>query len=212
MATTTTRRKTVLHIGCGTSSLSSMDVPADSYIDRKVMRPFPRKIWEEIRVDLNPKVEPDVIADAAELPFEDESADALVCIACLEHLPEKRAGQALMEFHRVLRTGARMILQVPNLEAAAREIVEGRGWHVLYDSAAGSVRAIDIVYGHQQMASENPLMSHRTGFTTATFGEWLAAVGFDGDIEIAGWDLWAYVTKVQKERDDELGCLYHRPV
>jgi methionine biosynthesis protein MetW len=53
------------------------------------------------------------VADAAELPFADESFDVAVCVEVLEHLfaPQR----AMAEIHRVLRPHGRLIVTVPNV-------------------------------------------------------------------------------------------------
>lgn len=197
--------KTVAYVGSG--GFSVFDERA---YHGHLLQFFNTDDWEEIRVDLNPDVEPDVVADARDLPFEDASLDAVVCLACLEHLPEAHAGEALWEFHRVLCDNGQLIVAVPDLEIAARLIVEGKGLEVLYESDAGPVRALDMVYGHQRMAATNHFMAHQTGFTSQSLALWLWETGFDGKIDRTDADLWAYVTKVkphQKERD-AIGHLY----
>lgn len=203
---TRTPTKTVLHVGCAYTSVFDRE----AYRGHLLQFFENPKEWNEIRVDLDPAVEPDVVADAHDLPFEDESADTLVCLACLEHLTESLAGATLLEFHRVLRPKGRLILQVPNLELAAKAIVEGRCLEILYESDAGPVRALDLIYGHQQMATGNPLMSHRTGFTAGTLAIWLWESGFDGRVDSTDTDLWAYVEKIKEHERGEntLGCLY----
>jgi SAM-dependent methyltransferase len=53
----------------------------------------------------------DHVAPANELPLETGRVDAVVCTQVLEHLAEP--GEALDEFHRVLRPGGRLIITVP---------------------------------------------------------------------------------------------------
>jgi len=48
-----------------------------------------------------------VVGDVADLPFEDESFDVVMCNAVLYHLPVPNAG--LREFARVLRAGGRFV-------------------------------------------------------------------------------------------------------
>ena len=50
-------------------------------------------------------------ASATDLPFADATADALVALNLLEHLPDD--GAALTEFARVLRPGGRAVVVVP---------------------------------------------------------------------------------------------------
>ena len=54
-----------------------------------------------------------VIADAGELPFEDESFDVVTCIEVLEHL--LRPDHAVAEALRVLRPGGRLVVSTPNV-------------------------------------------------------------------------------------------------
>src|SRR5207249_1123612 len=54
----------------------------------------------------------EVIEDAAQLPFQDQSFDVAICIEVFEHLfaPDKAAAEIL----RVLRPGGTLIASVPN--------------------------------------------------------------------------------------------------
>jgi SAM-dependent methyltransferase len=52
------------------------------------------------------------VRDASDLPFEDESFDAAICIEVLEHLFAPQ--DAAAEIRRVLRPGGRLIASVPN--------------------------------------------------------------------------------------------------
>src|SRR5207344_2532427 len=51
-------------------------------------------------------------ASATDLPFGDATADGLVALNLLEHLPDDLA--ALAEFARVMRPGARAVIVVPS--------------------------------------------------------------------------------------------------
>lgn len=52
------------------------------------------------------------IADVTNLPFKDESFDAVICSEVLEHIPENRT--AISELVRVLKTGKNMVVSVPS--------------------------------------------------------------------------------------------------
>lgn len=53
----------------------------------------------------------DIVAQAHDIPLEDDSLDAIVCTQVLEHLPEPWV--AVEEFHRLLRPGGKVIITAP---------------------------------------------------------------------------------------------------
>jgi 2-polyprenyl-3-methyl-5-hydroxy-6-metoxy-1,4-benzoquinol methylase len=55
-----------------------------------------------------------VLADAADMPFKDESFDSVIGFQVLEHLPDASADRFISECHRVLRPGGNVILATPN--------------------------------------------------------------------------------------------------
>ncbi|MBX2866360.1 methyltransferase domain-containing protein [Candidatus Kaiserbacteria bacterium] len=69
-------------------------------VDYKVLDPVP---------DYNP----DIVGDIHNLPFEDDSVDALLCIAVLEHV--ENPIQAAKEMYRVLKPGGYLFVYVPFL-------------------------------------------------------------------------------------------------
>ncbi len=58
-------------------------------------------------------IEIDVIGSAYELPFKDDSFDAVLCTETIEHL--ERPQQAIDEMYRVLKSGGKVILSTPFL-------------------------------------------------------------------------------------------------
>jgi SAM-dependent methyltransferase len=56
------------------------------------------------------------LAEAAELPFADDFFDIAMAIGVLEYMDPEYAGRALAELGRVLRTGARAVFDIPNME------------------------------------------------------------------------------------------------
>jgi SAM-dependent methyltransferase len=68
-----------------------------------------------VSVDIDPVVA-EVQADLADLPFPDESFDFALCVHVFEHVPDDRAAAA--ELYRVLRPGAKALIQVPPSDLA----------------------------------------------------------------------------------------------
>lgn len=123
--------------------------------------------WRELRVDADPQVAPDLVADMVDLSaIETGSVDAAWASHCIEHLYLHQAGQAVREIHRILRDDGFFCAIVPDLQAIARYIAEDRLHEVIYRSPAGPVTAHDMLYGFGAfIASGRPMMGHRCGFT-----------------------------------------------
>jgi SAM-dependent methyltransferase len=73
------------------------------------------RLWgskvRRINIDISDRERPAVIADAAALPFSDESMDAVVMCELLEHVPQPR--RVVGEARRVLRPGGVLCGSVP---------------------------------------------------------------------------------------------------
>lgn len=64
-----------------------------------------------IKVDIVPFAGVRIVANAARLPFKDNSCDAVVCESSLEHF--KNPQESIMEFHRILKHGGLVYISVP---------------------------------------------------------------------------------------------------
>ena len=126
--------------------------------------------WRQLRVDIDPSVEPDILADLTDLsPIADATADAVWAAHCLEHLYEHQVGRALAELRRVMREDGFLCVIVPDLQAAARYVATDRMHEPLYHSPAGPVTAHDIFFGFgAAIASGRTSMAHHCGFTAAS--------------------------------------------
>jgi|GEM_PF-3109519 len=67
----------------------------------------------------NPQLTP-VVGSATELPFEDGSYDAVLCLEMMEHLPNDLRAPAVREMLRVTKPGGRMVITFPADETATR--------------------------------------------------------------------------------------------
>lgn len=160
--------KRVLNAGCG------------PYKAERLHPLFRNASWAEIRVDIDKRVLPDLVASITNLSsIEDGSFDAVWCSHNLEHLHNCEVPQALEEFRRILRPQGFVLIRSPDLEAVAALVVKGELEKVAYHSPAGPITALDMIYGHSSsIQAGNVFMAHHTGFTVERLGQLLIGAGF----------------------------------
>ena len=73
----------------------------------------PIRYGNEISLNLQPFVNVNVVADAHNIPFEDNCFDSIICNAVLEHVPNPQC--VVDEFVRVLKPGGFVYVEVPFL-------------------------------------------------------------------------------------------------
>lgn len=177
------RVRRLLHVGCGARN------------GRALPACWQGPAWQEIRLDIDPNVEPDIVASICDLSMlADASVDALYSSHNLEHLDAFEVPRALAEFRRVLRPDGYALITLPDLRAIALHIASGQLDAPLYHSAAGAISPLDMLFGHQaSLAAGHRYMAHRTGFSAATLGRSLLQAGFaEARVhEGSRWDLWA---------------------
>ncbi len=160
--------KKLLHVGCG---------PKNKYETTKV---FFADEWSETRLDIDKDVKPDIVTSMTDLSMiEDEEFDAIFSSHNLEHLFAHEVELALKEFYRVIKKDGEIFITCPDLERAAKEIVDGRLLETLYNSPAGPIAPIDILFGHRaSIQAGKHYMAHRSGFTVKILLALLKGKGF----------------------------------
>jgi SAM-dependent methyltransferase len=123
--------------------------------------------WREFRVDVDPDVAPDLVADITDLSsIAAGAADAVWSAHCIEHLYLHEVGRAVAEAHRILADDGFLCLIVPDLQSIAGFIVNDRLHEVIYQSPAGPVTAHDMLFGFTPaLAQGRTSMAHNCGFT-----------------------------------------------
>jgi Methyltransferase domain len=123
----------VLHVGCG------------GYVLEKLPPVF-RTGWREIRLDIDPGVNPDVVANIIDMrAIADASVEAVFSSHNLEHLYPHEVPLALREMCRVLKLSGMALIILPDLQEVVRHIADGGLEDPMYDSAMGPIAPIDIV-------------------------------------------------------------------
>jgi predicted SAM-dependent methyltransferase len=175
--------KTVLNVGCGYP------------LRQKLHRHFHRPEWREIRLDLDPAVQPDIVCSITDIsPVAADWVDAVWSSHNLEHLQRHEVPLALAEFLRVLKPHGLLLVTLPDLQQVARLVAEDRLEESAYVSQSGPITPLDMIFGHTaSLARGNQFMAHRTGFTARSLHKLLIEAGF---VEVtlrqgASFDLWA---------------------
>lgn len=186
--------KRVLHVGCGTYSVE------------RLHSAFRGPNWQEIRVDIDPAVKPDIQASITDLRKHvlDASVDAIWSSHNIEHLYDHEVDSALREFVRVLRPEGFALITCPDLDAIAKLIAAGVD-RVAYESPAGPITPLDMLFGHRRSIQQgNLFMCHRTGFTEERLGKLIVAAGFSEARLLKGqkYELWALGLRTKANREE----------
>jgi predicted SAM-dependent methyltransferase len=148
---------------------------------RRIARMVDRQGWEEVRFDIDPEVKPDVVGSILDLggSFEPQSFDAVWSSHVLEHLYAHEVFPTLRQFHRILKPDGFALITSPDIESVAQFIIEHGIAAIAYNSPAGPIRPLDMLYGHSRAIEEGHVyMAHRTGFTAERLGNLLLMAGF----------------------------------
>lgn len=166
---TDSTKKKVLHVGCGPYNPNAL--PPELRTEE----------WQEIRLDIDPKMQPDILGTITDLSgVPDNSVDAVYSSHNLEHVYDYEVPLALAEFNRVLKPGGLTWLVVPDMQLAAEWVVKGdMDDQPLYISPAGPVKALWMFYGMGTSIPEIPYMAHKTGFTASGLQSRLTSAGFE---------------------------------
>lgn len=186
-------QSTVLHVGPGHRDNGAI-LPSS----------LQGKDWKELRLDIDIANEPDFVGSILNMSdIANESVDAVYSAHNIEHVHSHEVSTALNEFWRVLKPSGFLLITCPDLQVVCQLIVEDKLGDVIYNSPAGPITPLDIIYGHgAAIEMGHEYMAHKCGFTLKTLTQNLLAPGF---ATIATkrrphyYDLWALATKMPTE-------------
>ena len=194
--------KKFLHVGCGPQNKSGLKgLSSDD--------------WQEIRFDIDPKVNPDILGTLTDMTLvASESIDAIYSSHNIEHVFPHEVPLALAEFHRVLKPEGIVVITCPDLQVVCEAVAQDKLLEPLYESPAGPISPIDILYGHRgYMEQGNHYMAHKCGFTYSALGSVFLGAGFKeiyGGRRPANFDLWlvAFKADTSPEQAKEIAATF----
>ena len=163
------RPKRVLSAGSGPASA------------RQLHPAFRTDCWQEVRLDIDPYVKPDIVGSVTDMSklIPSQSFDSVWSSHSLEHLYAHEVPAALTEFRRILKPGGFALITSPDVESIASMVLEYGLDHVAYTSPMGPITPHDMLYGHTASIQRgSTFMAHNTGFTCASLGQHLLDAGF----------------------------------
>ena len=188
--------KTFLHVGCG-------------HKDESQINGFANDNWKEIRFDIDKNVNPDIEGTLTDMSLvKTGSVDAVYSSHNIEHIYPHEVPIALKEFYRVLKDDGIVFIRCPDLQSVCEAVVNDRLLEPLYESPAGPISPIDILYGYRKDVAEgNEYMAHKGGFTYSALDGMFSEAGFKarygGRIAFNGGEL-ALVAFKQKKTEEEI--------
>ena len=185
--------KKLLHVGCGSKDKN------------KTTEGFKDEHWHEVRYDIDSSVDPDIVGSMMNMEaIEDGFFDAVFSSHNIEHLYPHEVPVALGEFNRVLKDDGFVVITCPDLQSVSELIAEDKLTEAAYNSPAGPITPLDILYGHRASLQQgHHYMAHKCGFTLKVLMGTLRAASF---VKVAGlkrghpfYDLWVVASKANLE-------------
>ncbi len=107
----------------------------------------------------------DMLADVLRLPFANTSVEGIEAFHLIEHLDYAHCRYALSEWFRVLKEGATLVIETPNMSEAFKRFVDS--------DVTAQERDLSWIYG-----IDSPGMQHKTGFSQKLLVRLLETCGF----------------------------------
>jgi SAM-dependent methyltransferase len=140
------------------------------------------KGWEQVLLDIDPNVKPDVVCDAKEMrKLPPAKYDAVFCSHNLEHFYRHEVPAVLAGFLHVLKPDGFVQIAVPDMMELFERVVRDcrdidETW---YSSSGGPISFHDVIYGWgKAVAQGNLYYAHKTGFSDKTLTKALSSAGF----------------------------------
>jgi predicted SAM-dependent methyltransferase len=143
--------KKLLHVGCG---------PKRPDVLPKIFEDY-----KEVRLDIDPSVEPDICYSMLKTHESGDFYDAIFSSHNLEHLHPFEILPTLEEWKRVLNDSGFVYINVPDIELVAELILKGKINNMVYVSEAGPITPLDMIFGFTHLTYKNIFQRHQCAFT-----------------------------------------------
>ena len=108
-----------------------------------------------------------MLTDCKRLEFDADFADEIHAIHFIEHINRMEVNNMLLDWHRVLKPGGKICIEVPCLNKIAQSIVDGEK----------NIRMTTLgIFGDPR--ERNPLMMHQWSYTKEELTDLLLQCGF----------------------------------
>ena len=107
-------------------------------------------------------------------PIPNNSVDEILSIHVIEHIEHRKVLPMFVEWHRILKPGARVILEWPDLLKAC-EFIAANPESLISDDNRVLKRSIYTIYGRDY---KNQVMRHVYGYSIASMSKLLMESGF----------------------------------
>lgn len=133
-----------------------------------------RRVRDYIGIDIVQTPATDLVGPIDSLPYDDNTVTEILAIHVLEHIHIQEVPKVLFEWYRVLIPGGQLSIEVPDLQEAARNILEDPFTPCLPGKPGGD--AVRQIYGER--LHPNPYMAHQWGYTPQTLSHILRKNGY----------------------------------
>jgi hypothetical protein len=131
--------------------------------------------WQEVRIDVDPATQADLLQHPHNLPMiADSSVDGVFIGHVLHRYSFHEAKLILQEAVRIMKDGGVLIASVPDLQLAATHVAHDELEAAIYTAPVGGINAIDMIFGFQKNVSAGDVArQHRSGYSLSSFGNFL---------------------------------------
>lgn len=171
--------------------------------------------WEQVLLDIDPAVNPDVVCDAKQMhTLPRAKYDSVYCSHTLEHFYRHEVPAVLSGFVHVLKPTGFAHIAVPDMNAVFQALVKGNQdiGDTFYHAGPNAISFHDVIYGWGKMLTAgNLFFAHKCGFTAKTLSKALRQARFTKALTapdgFGNLHAFAFKTKPSKETLRRLGCL-----